>query len=120
MAYISSGNVICEGGKVSFGVFNAPGKQVNNVYLNGRLFAGISVDAEYWTAHKGDLYRLFDDSLYSKFYRSKPLSATGGKWIFTFNMTSCHVSSDGLMHISCDVETIGGSVNLYESLEESL
>ena len=119
-AYLSSGQVIFEGGKIQFEVCNSPGKTLSNLYINGQLFAGIDVDAEYWEAHKNDLYRLLPDSLSVNFCKDAPLTAENGYWAFSFNITSCHVSSDNLMHLSCDVDTIGGTVNLYESLDESL
>ena len=112
--------MISEGGKIQFEVCNSPGKTLSNLYINGQLFAGIDVDAEYWGEHKNDLYRLLPDSLSVNFAKDAPLTAENGHWAFSFNITSCHVSSDNLMHLSCDVDTIGGTVNLYESLEDSL
>ena len=112
--------MITEGGKIAFEVCNPPGKTLSNLYINGQLFAGIDVDETYWLAHKNDLYRLLPDNLSSNFCKTSPLSATNSYWLFSFNMTSCHVLSDNYMHLSCDVDTIGGSVNLYDSLEESL
>lgn len=48
---------------IKYSIQTASGKKLNNVYLNGELFAGKDVTEEYWNSHKGDLYKGIDPEL---------------------------------------------------------
>lgn len=91
---------------------------VTNVYINGKLLAGIDVTDEYLERHANDLYYGWSDDP----QWMEPLS--NGYREFIFPITSCHVSSDNIMHISCETNPLSsylpkGDVNLYQSYEEA-
>lgn len=92
------------------------GWKLNNVYLNGMLFAGKDVTEEYWNSHREDLFKGIDPELSVNHVWED--GKVNDSVQFIYPITSCHVSSDNCMHISCDAELLNGEYAVYSSYDE--
>lgn len=72
---------------------------------------------EYWNLHREDLYKGIDPELSVNHIWEDGIVNDSKQFIYP--ITSCHVSSDNIMHISCDAELLSGEYTVYSSYDEA-
>lgn len=102
---------------IKYTIKTVSGRKLNNIYLNGQLFAGKDVTEEYWNLHREDLYKGIDPELSVNHIWEDGIVNDSKQFIYP--ITSCHVSSDNIMHISCDAELLSGEYTVYSSYDEA-